>query len=336
LGKRSSDNGLSWSPTIVVKSGLHSSTGLTDAAQFAFSGKQHVGVGYAESAAPNAVYGFVRHAIGDPDSAWTDETASMQQFPSTTASDQLGMRAYKNTVFMIVKTSGGANAVHVGLFRRHTDGTWLKYPVFASSSWTQPTLAIDETNDVLYAIGARTGAIRTGEMKRVALGQYDSLLTAKVDTVFKCGAENFANPSVAAHTLNDATKLLIGMGNETRGELWYNLVNFGAIAKNANAGLAQQETNADDFEGVRQYPNPFNPETFIRFKVKENSPVKLQIFNLTGQLVRTLADGDFEAGVHQRRWNGRDHVGRPVSSGIYFYRLQIGAQVFNGRMQMLK
>jgi flagellar hook assembly protein FlgD len=70
--------------------------------------------------------------------------------------------------------------------------------------------------------------------------------------------------------------------------------------------------------------------------LREHAPVSLQIFNIGGALVRTLVDGDLDAGVHERRWNGRDSFGHAVASGTYFYRLRLGAEVLNGRLDMVK
>ncbi|MCK5051913.1 MAG: T9SS type A sorting domain-containing protein [Candidatus Cloacimonetes bacterium] len=66
------------------------------------------------------------------------------------------------------------------------------------------------------------------------------------------------------------------------------------------------------------YPNPFNPETTIRYNLKNNSAVTIEIYNTKGQLVRTLVNSFQEAGMHSTVWNGKDTNGRNVSSGIYF------------------
>jgi len=66
------------------------------------------------------------------------------------------------------------------------------------------------------------------------------------------------------------------------------------------------------------YPNPFNPETTIRFSIKEPSHVKLEIFNIKGQKVRTLIDDGLEAKYHTVVWDGCDDSRKPVASGIYF------------------
>jgi len=69
-------------------------------------------------------------------------------------------------------------------------------------------------------------------------------------------------------------------------------------------------------------PNPFNPETVIRYSVDRSGPVAIRIYNVSGALVRTLVDRVQSAGEHVERWNGTDDRGRPLPSGAYFYRLE--------------
>ncbi len=72
----------------------------------------------------------------------------------------------------------------------------------------------------------------------------------------------------------------------------------------------------------QNHPNPFNPSTTINFAVPENAgQVTLAIFDVSGRLVRTLESGSLGAGTYTREWDGRDDMGRAVSSGTYFYRL---------------
>jgi hypothetical protein len=172
-------------------------------------------------------------------------------------------------------------------------------------------------------------------MKKVAIGNYGALVSAPIDTIFRNASDIFFNTSVAAHTVNSTTKLLICANNETRKEVWHHFISLGVPkpeAETEDLSLLAEE----DFEGVKVFPNPFNPHTSFRFKLKEKAPVKLQIFNLNGQLVRTLIDAEMEAGAHQKRWNGRAQNGGPAASGMYFYRLQLGKKIFNGRIQMIK
>ncbi|MGH7598845.1 MAG: T9SS type A sorting domain-containing protein, partial [bacterium] len=156
-----------------------------------------------------------------------------------------------------------------------------------------------------------------------------------IDTVFWNDTDNFFDFSVAAHTITSTMQLLVCQANQTRDEVWYHLLTLGGAAK-ASSDQAAALKNEEDFEGVQVYPNPFNPNTSFRFKVHTNGPVKLQIFNLNGQLVKTLVDGELPQGVHQKRWNGRSQNGYTAASGVYWYRLQVGQKIWNGRIQMIK
>ncbi len=85
-------------------------------------------------------------------------------------------------------------------------------------------------------------------------------------------------------------------------------------------------------------PNPFNPSTTIRFAVPAgpNRPYNLRVYDVRGALVRELASGQIGGGTHEARWDGRDRNGSPVSSGIYLYRLEVGAEKLTGKMALVK
>jgi hypothetical protein len=86
----------------------------------------------------------------------------------------------------------------------------------------------------------------------------------------------------------------------------------------------------------QNYPNPFNPETEIRYALPERAYVRLEVYNLLGQKVVTLADGSQDAGEFAVRWNGTDDRGVSLASGIYFYRLQAGEFSATKKMIFLK
>ncbi|MCF7814065.1 MAG: T9SS type A sorting domain-containing protein [Candidatus Cloacimonetes bacterium] len=84
------------------------------------------------------------------------------------------------------------------------------------------------------------------------------------------------------------------------------------------------------------YPNPFNPTTTISFDLPANTNATLQVHNVKGQLIKTLLSGNYTAGSHQFTWNGDDANGKPVSSGIYFYKLKTNEFTDMKRMILLK
>ena len=80
---------------------------------------------------------------------------------------------------------------------------------------------------------------------------------------------------------------------------------------------------------LANYPNPFNPETWIPYQLARESNVQIRIHAVNGTLVRTLDLGHQPAGVYQQRsraayWDGRNQLGEPVASGVYFYTLTAG------------
>ena len=86
----------------------------------------------------------------------------------------------------------------------------------------------------------------------------------------------------------------------------------------------------------QNYPNPFNPATSIRYSLDKSSHVKLTILNLLGQKVRTLADADQSAGEYSVQWDATDDEKHPVSSGIYFYRLETGKKTLCRKMHLIR
>ena len=92
----------------------------------------------------------------------------------------------------------------------------------------------------------------------------------------------------------------------------------------------------DNFKLYQNYPNPFNPETNIRFALKKSEHVKLEIYNVLGQKIRTLLNKKYSTGVHSITWDSKDNTGKLMSSGIYLYRLSAGKHVQIRKMLLLK
>lgn len=86
----------------------------------------------------------------------------------------------------------------------------------------------------------------------------------------------------------------------------------------------------------QNFPNPFNPNTSISFSLPKTQAVKLNVYNLKGQLVKKLLDADLPAGKTMISWDGTDDNGNTVSSGIYSYRLQSGGEHITRKMMLMK
>jgi hypothetical protein len=87
---------------------------------------------------------------------------------------------------------------------------------------------------------------------------------------------------------------------------------------------------------VSNYPNPFNPVTTIAMNIPTAGHASLKIYNVKGQLVNTLINENLPAGNQYVSWNGTDYNNTPVTTGIYFYKLETDNQTAHGKMIMLK
>ncbi len=102
-----------------------------------------------------------------------------------------------------------------------------------------------------------------------------------------------------------------------------------AVLQNLLTTLRKAETVPKATALLANYPNPFNPETWIPYQLAKEADVTLRIYAIDGTLVRTLVLGHQPAGMYQNRsraayWDGRNAIGEPVASGLYFYTLTAG------------
>ena len=96
-------------------------------------------------------------------------------------------------------------------------------------------------------------------------------------------------------------------------------------------GVAKEDVMPVEFALDQNYPNPFNPTTSISFALPEAGRVTIEIFNVLGQKVENLADGQFGAGYHSVQWDATRH-----SSGVYFYRLTTDEFIESKKMMLIK
>ena len=92
----------------------------------------------------------------------------------------------------------------------------------------------------------------------------------------------------------------------------------------------------EDYILHQNYPNPFNPSTLIQYEIPEKSTVRLKIYNLLGEEIKTLFQGTLLPGKYSVVWNGSNNDGKMVTSGIYIYRLETEHYVFWKKMSFLK
>jgi flagellar hook assembly protein FlgD len=99
-------------------------------------------------------------------------------------------------------------------------------------------------------------------------------------------------------------------------------------------GSLSEQPNVEVTLGV--YPNPFSEYTNFTFSLDESTDVRLVIYDLSGKVIKTLADREFEQGTNQVQWNGTNDAGAPVAVGVYFYRMEAGEFVKTDRVVVTK
>ncbi len=87
---------------------------------------------------------------------------------------------------------------------------------------------------------------------------------------------------------------------------------------------------------ISNYPNPFNPSTTIKLELAEAGKIELAIYNIKGQIVKTLIDADIAKGTFEINWNGKDEMGKPVSSGQYVVKLKQNGKETATKIMLLK
>ena len=118
------------------------------------------------------------------------------------------------------------------------------------------------------------------------------------------------------------------------------LSSSGVITADLNVGLAasieDENTLPTQFELSQNYPNPFNPSTTINFYTPTDGHALLQVYNIAGQIVKTLLDGDVAAGQNLVQWDGTTDNGNEIASGIYLYRIAINDNSETKKMTLIK
>lgn len=102
------------------------------------------------------------------------------------------------------------------------------------------------------------------------------------------------------------------------------------VASPTAISTEENQTNTT-FQLEQNFPNPFNPETTISFYLPETRHISLEVFNVNGQKIATIASGRYSSGHHEIKFSGDE-----LPSGIYIYRLMTGNQVFERKMLLIK
>ncbi|MCD4707734.1 MAG: T9SS type A sorting domain-containing protein [Candidatus Sabulitectum sp.] len=220
-----------------------------------------------------------------------------------------------------------SNNVHIAYSRYH-GGTYYINNVGGSFETTvtltsansmngTTALVVDYLDNVHVAfIGGDFGTTNTHELYYVN----NSTGSFGVPEQLTDNSEHTADIALSVDSLSAGhIAFLEGFYGSNDYEVWYctNSEFVGISSDNTTC-----ENNNPSSFSLQNYPNPFKPTTTISYQLSVSANVTLGIYNILGQKVRTLVDENQNAGEHFAIWDGRDSSGQPVSSGVYFYRLE--------------
>ena len=174
-----------------------------------------------------------------------------------------------------------------------------------------------------------------------AITEYTVVAFFEDDTELSLGtvtADNSAEYTLTAETPTQHAYIVVtarsaaSIGNTTDGcGIWSEGFHYEPVI-----GVGDEKVIPETYDLSANYPNPFNPTTKINYQLKENTQVKIVVFNLLGEQVATLVDGEQTAGVYITEWNGLSDSRKVLASGIYFYRMTAGDFTKTNKMILLK
>lgn len=136
---------------------------------------------------------------------------------------------------------------------------------------------------------------------------------------------------------NDGTSMLaIELGFNAVDDTMCIAVQFEPEGEIDLSSIANKRKMKEEFMLLSNYPNPFNPLTTITYQLQYSNQVKLIVYNLKGEKVRTLVNEVQQAGLHNINWNGQNDFGQPVSTGIYLSRIQVDNQEKTLKMTLIR
>ncbi len=158
---------------------------------------------------------------------------------------------------------------------------------------------------------------------------------------------NFTSETNAKIVIEPNTKIILPDGTSREFESktvlkGKDINNLYTLVKKGSKTSDENKEIPNEFKLIGNYPNPFNPSTTIKYALALESNVRLQIFNITGELITEINLNEQEAGYHSVVWNGKNQKGENVSSGMYIYRLMFTSiktgltKTLSSKMMLLK
>ena len=215
------------------------------------------------------------------------------------------------------------------LFPPQPDGINIGNPVFASNADHLMAFDYVDENNNVFVLGVNLNTGDVGQITNNGPSLGSPSFSADDSKIFYHYIDNAIVQIWAVDLLADRITGNADTDVKMIDNSYYPLAFV--VGKRPTGVETDEATVPGEFVLHQNYPNPFNPTTQIRFEMPEQAYVQLTIFDINGRQVANLISENRSAGSHAVNWNGRDTTGRPVSSGVYFYRLNVTSQ--NGKVR---
>jgi len=160
---------------------------------------------------------------------------------------------------------------------------------------------------------------------------YDVLVKGQVTDTPSLFVTEYGSGKILVHTSNPSPNATYPMSDS----VIVRMINW--LSDGIVTSVSDIKTDPpNNFTLKQNYPNPFNPQTLIEYNLIEDSYVKLEIYNSVGQKIKTLVSKTQSSGPHSVIWNGTNELGKILSSGIYYYRLEANEFTLTKKMLFLK
>ena len=209
--------------------------------------------------------------------------------------------------------------------------------------WKLPELDIDRTKMISYTFENNNYQLSNLEY---FIGDRIQPLYTNFTSINTPPIVNFNNNTIAYYTNKGKSHIIVTSIpfyyiKDDQAKEFFNIAfeNFKKLDVNIDPNEELLISTKDFGLHTSNYPNPFNPETTIQFRIDylgvniSSIPVQVDIFNIKGQKVKSLVSEHYPAGNHSVIWNGTDDMGKDAGSGVYFYRVKAGE--FNETKKML-
>jgi len=145
--------------------------------------------------------------------------------------------------------------------------------------------------------------------------------------IFLCSVSVYSQNYNLNINLRDSSTISFAVNEITR-------ITFDNITGLGDLNNVQQLIRS--FKVIGNYPNPFDPSTTIAYSIPQKSDVKVNIYDVNGQLIKEIVNESLDAGEHFVTWNGTNQTNSSVASGVYIYTVQSGSRLVSRQMILVK